>query len=193
MAISPNQQILVYPNTSPTLITFKRTISLSTTDQNNNNQPVTETYTVTGPSSPGITPIALPGGTKFVIPLSTSSAVGSPFLKIHLPSGSNGNKVYVTYAVSNPYMLDGYYDYKTGVPTEYYNALRAWINTNPSTGNQYTSAVPVVRTRSLKFVAVGNSTNKPGNATTFYVKFQGLFGGFTLSSAPSTNLIQETL
>lgn len=184
--------LLKHTNVFPSLISFKRTVTLSTTDQNNNNQPVTESYTVTGPSAPGVTPIVLPGGTKVVIPLSTSSAAGAPFLKIHLPTGTNGNKVYVTYAVSSPFMADGYYDYKTGVPTDYYNALRAWINTNPSTGNQYTSVVPVVRTRSLKFVAVGNSTNKPGNATTFYIKFQGLFGGITLPPPTSIDLVGES-
>jgi len=178
--------LLKYPNVSPSLITFKRTITLSTIDQNNNNQPVTESYTVTGPSAPGVTPVVLAGGTKMVIPLSNTSGDGAPYLKIHLPSGSNGNNLYVTYAVANQYMADGYYDYKTGVPTAYYNALRAWINTNPSTGVQYTTISSATRTRSLKFVAVGDSTNKPANAVTFYVQFTGTFGAV---AAPTFELV----
>lgn len=174
--------LLKYPNVSPTLISFKRTITLSTIDQNNNGNSVTESYTVTGPSSPGITPIILPGGTKAVIPLSTTTGDGAPYLKIHFPSGSNGNKIYITYAVANQYMADGYYDYKTGVPTSYYNALRAWINTNPSTGNQYTTLNSATRTRNLKFVALGNSTNKPANSVTFYVQFIGTFGGLSVQA-----------
>lgn len=167
------------PNTSPTQISFKRTVSLSTTDQNNNNAAIAESFSISGPVSQGITPILIAGGTKAVIPISTTTGNGAPYLKIHFPTAANGNNLYITYAVANQFMADGYYDYKTGVPTSYYNALRAWINTNQSTGTIFTSINPVLRTRSLKFTAVGNSTNKPANAVTFYVKFQGLFGGTT--------------
>lgn len=178
------------PNTSPAQIAFKRTISLSTADQNNNNAPIAESFSVSGPVSQGVTAILIAGGTKAVIPLSTTTGNGAPYLKIHFPTAANGNNLYVTYAVANSYMADGYYDYKTGVPTAYYNALRAWINTNPSTGSIYSTVVPVLRTRSLKFTAVGNSTNRPANAVTFYVKFQGLFGGVT--SNPSRGTITLT-
>lgn len=165
------------PNTNPSQITFKRTVILSTTDQNNNNNPISESFTVSGPVSPGITPIFIASGTKAVIPLSTTTGNGAPYLKIHFPTAANGNNLYITYAVANQFMDDGYYDYKTGVPAAYYNALRAWINTNPSTGLVYTSVASITRTRTLKFNSVGNSTNKPANAVTFYIKFQGLFGG----------------
>lgn len=179
-------------NTNPTQISFKRTITLSTKDQNNNNNPIAESFTVSGPVSPGVTPIYIAGGTKAVIPLSTTTGDGAPYLKIHFPTSSNGNNLYITYAVANQYMADGYYDYKTGVPTAYYNALRAWINTNPSTGAIYSTISQTLRTRTLKFTAVGNSTNKPANAVTFYVKFQGLFGGVTLSNN-TTQAINTTL
>lgn len=166
-------------NTSPSLITFKRTINLSTVDQNNNNAPVTEAYSISGPSSQGISPILIANGTKAVIPLSTTNGNGAPYLKIHFPTAANPNTIYVTYAVANQYMADGYYDYKTGVPTAYMTALRNWINTNPSTGQVYNTVLPTVRTRNLKFIAYGTSTNKPANSVTINIKFQGLFGAVT--------------
>lgn len=166
-------------NTSPTLITFKKTITLSTLDQNNNNNPIVEPYNISGPSSQGVTPILISNGTKAVIPLSNTTGNGAPFLKIHFPSGTNLNKIYITYCVANQYMSDGYYDFKTGVPTSYMNSLRNWINTNPSTGNLYSAFIPATRTRALKFIAYGASTNKTSNAVTFYAKFQGQFGGAT--------------
>lgn len=180
------------PNTNPSQITFKRTVTLSTTDQNNNNNSIAESFTVSGPVSPGITPVYIAGGTKAVIPLSTTTGDGAPYLKIHFPTAANGNNLYVTYAVANQYMADGYYDYKTGVPSTYMTALRNWINTNPSTGTVYGNSLPVTRTRSLKFTAVGNSTNKPANAVTFYIKFQGQFGGtIVLNAGPTTTISFE--
>lgn len=166
-------------NTPPTSITFKQSVVLSTLDQNNSNAPIAEGYIVSGPTSAGITPIFIAGGTKAVIPLSTASGNGAPYLKIHFPVG-NGNTLYLTYCVANSNMADGYYDYKTGVPTAYYNSLRSWIN---SVNNLF-SITPVVKTRSLKFSAYGNATNKPANSVTFYINFTGTFG----SSLSSTTL-----
>jgi hypothetical protein len=178
---------ILNPNTSPSLITFKRTITLSTVDQNNNNAAISEAYSISGPSSQGITPILIANGTKAVIPLSTTTGNGAPYLKIHFPTAANPNKIYITYAVANQYMADGFYDYKTGVPTAYMTALRNWINTNPSTGQVYGTSLPTTRTRSLKFICYGTSTNKPANSVTLYVRFQGLFGA--IASAPSGTLI----
>lgn len=168
--------ITLTPNTAPANITFKQTIILSTLDQNNNNAPLVEGYVVTGPVSQGVSPLFIAGGTKVVIPLTTASGNGAPYLKIHFPTNPNGNAVYLTYCVANNLMADGYYDYKTGVPVAYKNALRAWINTNPSTGVAYTNFAPLTRTRSLKFSAYGNATNVPSNAITFYFNLQGTFG-----------------
>lgn len=165
----------LFPNTNPTAITFKQTISLSTLDQNNSNAPINEGYIVSGPVIAGVTPIFIAGGTKAVIPLSTSSGVGAPYLKIHFPTVLNGKNIYLTYCVANPYMADGFYDYKTGVPAAYFNALKAWIGLVPS----LISGGPVLKTRSLKFSAYGNLTNKPANSTTFYFKLQGTFGSTT--------------
>lgn len=159
-------------NTPPTNISFKQTITLSTLDQNNSNAPINEGYIVSGPSCAGITPMFIAGGTKAVIPLSTASGNGAPYLKIHLPT-LNEKNIYLTYAVANSLMADGYYDYKTGVPTAYYNALRAWINLLPSPTRFSTG--PVLKTRVLKFSAYGNTTNKPANSVTFFFNLQGTF------------------
>lgn len=169
-------------NTAPASITFKQSITLSTVDQNNNNSSVSEGYIVTGPVSQGISPISIAGGTKLVIPLTAASGNGAPYLKIHLPVTPNGNVLYLTYCVANSQMADGFYDYKTGVPTTYYNALRTWINTNPSNGGSYFNLNPTVRARNLKFSAYGISTNKPANSITFYIKFQGTFGGAIIAN-----------
>lgn len=168
-------QVALIANTDPQNITFKSVVQLSTVDQNNNNAPIIEGYIVSGPSSPGTTPLNL-SGYKIIVPLTTSSSQGSPCLKIHLPTSTNGlNKVYVTYCVVNQYMIDGYYDYTTGVPATYMSALRNWINTNPQTGQPYTNNAPILRTRSLKFTGYGDLTNKPANSVTFYINFQGTF------------------
>ena len=163
-------------NTNPTSITFKQTIMLTTLDQNNSNATVDEGYIVSGPVCPGITPIFIAGGTKVVIPLTTSSASGAPYLKIHFPTGANGKTMYLTYCVANSLMADGYYDYKTGVPTTYYNALRNWIS-----GVSGAVSVSTVKTRSLKFSAYGNATNKAANSVTFYINVQGTFGPISIA------------
>lgn len=171
------QQSTLITNASPSTISFKKTILLSTLDQNNNNASVTESsYVVSGPVAQGVTPIYLNGGQKAVIPLTSQTGNGAPYLKIHFPTNGSTNAVYVTYCVANQYMADGFYDYKTGVPTTYFNALRSWINTNPVSGTQYLNGAPTLRTRQLKFSTYGASTNKPSNAITFYIKFQGTFG-----------------
>jgi hypothetical protein len=82
-------------------------------------------------------------------------------------------------------MADGYYDYKTGVPTVYYNALRAWINLL----GPFITGGPVLKTRSLKFSAYGNLTNKAANSVTFYIKIQGTFG--SAAAAASTFISTE--
>jgi hypothetical protein len=177
MATGPNNSVIALtPNTAPASITFKRSVALSTTDQNNNNAPIAEGYIVSGPAAAGVNPIFIAGGTKAVIPLTTSTGNGAPYLKIHFPTNPTGTTLYLTYAVANSSMADGYYDYKTGVPSSYFSALRNWINTNPSNGQPFSNVQPTLRTRSLKFSAYGNNTNKPGNAVTFYLKFQGTFG-----------------
>lgn len=160
------------PNTN---IIFKQSVIFSTIDQNNNNAAVAEGYNISGPSCIGVTPIFIAGGTKCVIPLSTASGNGAPYLKIWFPQ-NGGNILTLTYCVANSSSPDGYYDYQTGVPTSYYNALRAWVNLVPST---IIGLGGTPKTRSLKFSSYGKSTNKPANSVTFYINFQGTFGGVT--------------
>ena len=164
-------------------ITFKQSVSFSTIDQNNNNAAFLEGFKISGPSGIGVSPIFIAGGTKCVIPLSTSSGNGAPYLKIWFPQNS-GTILTLTYCVANSASPDGYYDYQTGVPTIYYNALRAWINLVPASPTSLTGPGGTPKTRSLKFSSYGTSTNKPANSVTFYINFQGTFVG---STAPLTS------
>jgi hypothetical protein len=170
------------PNTPPTSISFKQTITLSTLDQNNSNAPLNEGYIVSGPTCAGVTPIFIAGGTKAVIPLSTASGNGAPYLKIHFPTGPTGKNLYLTYCVANSFMADGYYDYKTGVPSSYYNALRNWISAVPP----FITGGPVLKTRSIKFSAYGNATNKPANSVTFFINLQGTFGAIATTTTTAS-------
>ena len=173
-------------NTSPVNITLKRTVTFSTTDQNTGN-PVAEGFTVYGPVAPGVSAVFL--SNKAVVPLTNSGGNGSPFLKFWFPDPSSGNTMYVTYAVANSSMADGYYDYQTGVPSAYLTALRSWINTNPATGAQYTNNVATIRSRTLRFNVYGSSTNQIANAKTFYVTFTGTFGsGVVVLNSNNTNV-----
>lgn len=183
MPIQFNGPSTVTPNTPPASITFKQSVVLSTLDQNNNNAAVAEGYTVSGPVCQGVTPVFIAGNTKVVIPLSTASGNGAPYLKIHFPTSPSGNTMYLTYCVANSQMADGFYDYKTGVPTTYFNALRSWIN-GVSTS---TTSGPVLKTRSLKFSAYGNSTNNPANAVTFYINLQGTFNTLINNNTSNTS------
>ncbi len=161
------------PNLPPTSL-FKKQVIFSTVDSNTGGA-IAEGYIVSNPSSPGITVIPLAGGTKAVVPISTSSGNGAPYLKFHFPNGS-ANTLYVTFAVKNSSMVDGYYDYKTGIPSTYRTALKDWIIGNST----YVSGL---KTKSLKFTAYGSSTNKPQEATTFYINFQTMYSTSTTSES----------
>ena len=154
-----------FANSDPATI-FNKQVSFSTVDLLTNT-PVTEGYSVSSPSSTGIVVVPL-SSTKVVIPLTTTSGDGAPYLKIHLPTGA-GNKMYVTFCVKSSAMADGYYDYKTGIPSAYRTALKSWI-----AGSSILIPTGTVQRR-LKFTSYGISTNKPAEAITFYVSFQGVF------------------
>lgn len=162
------------PNIDPysTAQVFKKEISFSTTDEITG-QHITEGYTVTGPSNNTITTIPLAGGTKFVVPITSDSSQGAPYLKFHFPNGTSGNKMYLTFAVKNSAMVDGYYDYKTGIPKTYKDQLKQFIISNLTT-QQQAQAVGL-KTKSLRFTSYGSSTNKPAEAITYYVVFRGMF------------------
>jgi hypothetical protein len=170
-------------NSNPATI-FSKKVIISTINEDTNAS-VTEGYFVSNPQGAGIQFTTLANGNKVVIPLTNTSGSGAPVLKIHYPG--QGNTLYVTFAVQNSLMADGYYDYKTGIPASYKTALRNWINTNPTTGLQYAiPTAPVTRIRKIQFSAYGLDTNKPQEAVTFYVSFKSVFGSLvTVSSGPS--------
>lgn len=170
MAIPEGGLIVATPNTAPHLI-FNKKVEFSTINTLNNTS-VLEPYTVSNPSSPGVSVVML-SGNKAVVPLTNQTEQGAPYLKFHLPSFSvsDANKIktmYLTFCVKNLGMVDGFYDYKTGIPTQYRNYLKNWIvnNTLVSSGNQ---------SRFLKFTSYGLDTNRPQEAVTFYISFQANF------------------
>ena len=166
---------ITFPNAAPSSI-FHKEISFTTVDENSGNSIDEETYIINGPTSTGISTIRLRSH-KIVIPLTSSQSEGAPYLKIHLP-GSVDKKMYITFCISNSLMQDGYYDYTTGIPDAYRNALNAWVTDNRS---QYLPSITL--TKSLKFTAYGESTNKPREAVTFYVNFQSTSRGYTVADA----------
>lgn len=166
------------PNINPytSAQVFKKEVQFFTQDEITG-QSITEGYNVNGPSHSSITPIPLAGGTKFVVPITTNTGAGAPYLKFHFPNGTSSNKMYVTFAVKNSRMADGYYDYTTGVPTTYRNQLKNFILLPQAN----ISNVSGPREKAIRFTTYGSSTNKPAEAVTFYVKFTAVFSPTTVS------------
>lgn len=196
----------INPYTSAAI--FKKEVAFSTIDEITS-QSITEGYNVNGPFNTTITAIPLAGGTKFVVPITTDTGMGSPFLKFHFPNGTSSNKMYVTFAVKNSRMADGYYDYTTGIPTTYKNQLKNFIVAPISAIQLFNISGP--REKAIRFTVYGSSTNKPAESVTFYVKFKAVFtpntvsqpvggsvvlspvsGGGTIPSTPTTAGIQLT-
>jgi hypothetical protein len=184
MATTPN----IDPYTSA--LVFKKEIKFSTTDEISG-QVITEGYNVSGPFNSTITSITLAGGKKCVVPITSDTGSGAPYLKFHFPNGTSSDKMYLTFAVKNSTMADGYYDYKTGIPTAYKNKLKQFIISHLSPMAQMTANG--TKTKALRFTTYGSSTNKPAEAVTFYFTFSGLFssmptatvGPAVLSSTPA--------
>lgn len=151
---------------------FKKEVAFSTQDEITG-QIITEGYNVNGPFHTTINAIPLAGGTKFVVPLTSDTGSGAPFLKFHFPNGTSSNKMYVTFAVKNIEMADGYYDYKTGIPTTYKNQLKNFI-VAPINAIQL-SILNGPREKKIRFTTYGSSTNKPAESVTFYVTFKAVF------------------
>jgi hypothetical protein len=160
----------INPYTSAAI--FKKEVAFSTIDEITS-QSITEGYNVNGPFHTTITAIPLAGGTKFVVPLTPDTGANAPFLKFHFPNGTSSNKMYVTFAVKNSRMADGYYDYTTGIPENYKNQLKNFI-VAPITALQL-FGINGPREKAIRFTAYGNSTNKPAEAVTFYIKFKAVF------------------
>jgi hypothetical protein len=159
---------------------FKKEVAFSTQDEITG-QIITEGYNVNGPFHTTITAIPLAGGKKFVVPLTTDTGAGAAFLKFHFPNETSSNKMYVTFAVKNSVMADGYYDYTTGIPAPYKDKLKNFI-VAPTSGNQL-NLISGPREKSIRFTTYGSSTNKPAEAVTFYIKFTAVFTPITTQSA----------
>lgn len=160
---------------------FKKEVTFFTQDEISG-QNIIEGYNVNGPVNSTITVIPLAGGNKFVVPLtSDSTSPGAPFLKFHFPNGTSNNKMYVTFAVKNSRMADGYYDYKTGIPNTYRNQLRNFI----IAGLPFTQIATLngPREKEIRFTSYGSSTNKPAEAVTFKVTFKALYSPLTTDSS----------
>lgn len=166
-------------NPQPSTI-FHKKVSFTTVDEITNN-PVVEGYNVSNPSHPAITVVPLNVGNKVVVPLTNQTGNGAPFLKFHLPNSVTANTMYVTFCVKNSTMADGYYDYTTGIPSTYRTALKNWIVANNLV------VANGIKTKALKFTAYGNSTNKPQEAVTFYITFQGNFTSVVSGPSVPTN------
>jgi hypothetical protein len=175
------------PYTSATV--FKKEVVFFTQDEISG-QNIIEGYNVNGPVNSTITAIPLPGGTKFVVPITAdSTSNGAPFLKFHFPNGTSNNRMYVTFAVKNSRMADGYYDYKTGIPSTYRSQLRNFI-VSPISGAQFLS-LNGPRDKEIRFTTYGSSTNKPAEAVTFKITFKAMYSPLateTTAPAPGVDL-----
>lgn len=162
-----------HPNTPPQNA-LNKSVKLSTINLDTGAY-FSEPYTITGPSGSFNLPLnsTSNGSTKIMIPLTTNTAPGSYYLKLHMPDNtSNTDMMYVTFAVRAPQMMDGYYDYVSGIPTAYRTALRTWI----LDGSSSIPFAPTPRHRVLSFTVYGTDTNQPAQAIPFKIDFSGLFG-----------------
>lgn len=189
----PQLPIIANENPYTSAQVFKKEVSFSTQDEISS-QNIIEGYNVNGPFNITITSIPLAGGSKFVVPLtSDSTSPGAPFLKFHFPNGTSGNKLYVTFAVKNSRMADGYYDYKTGIPSTYRTQLRNFI-VSPINSVQFNN-LSGPREKAIRFTTYGSSTNKPAEAVTFYVTFKAVYSPLATDVAagqPVTGLATGT-
>lgn len=170
-------------NGNPANNSIAKKVTFTTTNLDNGDFFV-EPHTVAGPTPAGTFTIPLNGinlGTnKFVVPLQTTTGAGSYWLKFWLPQ-PNSSIMYVTFCIKTNGVADGYYDYNTGIPSEYRSALRTWIRDNA------TITTTTIVQKSLLFTVYGLDTNQVSSAIQYKVKFSTLFsvggtgGSFGLS------------
>lgn len=132
-----------------------------------------EPHVVSGPNGAFNVPLNAIniGGSKVVVPLTSSSSQGAHYLKFHFPQ-PNSSEFYVTFAQKNNNMADGYYDYQTGVPASYKTDFRTFVLDN-------TQALPTSTTtkkKTLVFSVYGLDSNQPTEAEQFKVEFNAIFG-----------------
>jgi hypothetical protein len=137
-----------------------------------NGDPFDEPHTITGPAPGGsfnqpLNPINI-NSSKTVVPLSTSTALGSYFLKFHKPQ-PNSSTMFVTFAQKNASMADGYYDYVSGIPADFRSQLASWITDGRILQNGQTYS------KDLVFDFYGIDTNQVSSAVQYKVRFSTTF------------------
>jgi len=172
----------VIANGNPANNSIAKKVTFKTTNLDNG-VIVVEPHTVSGPTPVGTFNIPLNGisiGTnKFVVPLQTTTGAGTYWLKFWLPQ-PNSSIMYVTFCIKTNGVADGYYDYNTGIPSDYRSALRTWIRDNVSTN--VSNAVSLQK--NLLFTVYGLDTNQVSSAIQYMVRFTAVFGG-TVSVSPT--------
>jgi len=161
------------PNLNPGAILHTR-VDFSAIDVTSNS-PISEPFTVSGPSGTGIIVVNLPTANKAVIQLTNSTSAGASYLKIHYPQPSN-NKLYVTYAKKNSIFTDGYEDFNTTISAAFKADLLNWIK------NGRTVTTTTTLTRTLTFSAYGLNTNQPSASVQFTIVFSAVFSGVVVPS-----------
>lgn len=146
-----------------------------------------ESFNVSGPTPSGSFKMPLNfislSPSKLVVPLQSNVKPGSYWLKFWFPQPES-NVMYITFCQKNPFMADGFYDYKTGVTNDFRSALKLWIKDNaatiPTEGNIY---------KKLLFTACGLDTNKVSSSIEFKVNFYSNF----ISNAPVSQPVSVDL
>lgn len=176
-------------NQSPASIAFPmaQVVNFTTTNLSNGNTFV-EPHTVSGPNGSFTVPLNAIniGGNKVVVPLTSDTSPGAYYLKFHMPQPGS-SEFYVTFAQKNLSYSDGYYDYTTGIPTDYRSDLRTFI----ADGATSIPTTPHTRTKTLVFMVYGLDTNQTSAAVQFTVKFTAQFG-FTSSSGSGSSDFRTT-
>lgn len=164
-------------NTPPQSLFSSKFLVQFSTKNLNDGTPFIETYTVAGPTSVKSVSTSLAlnvisiGSNKVVIPLTTNTSAGANFLKIYLPQTSS-DKLYIAFCKKNAAMSDGYYDYVSGIPTDYRNDLRTFI-LDSRTFNIKSSPTYA---KELKFTVYGLHTNQIYSSIHFSITLSAHFG-----------------
>jgi len=170
------------PNENPSNNSIARKVSFKTINTDNGDI-IIEPHTVSGPTPAGTFNIPLNGASigtnKYVVPLQTTTGLGSYWLKFWLPQ-PDSDIMYVTFCIKNNSMADGFYDYNTGIPSEYRTALRTWIKDNRLTTKKGAETFK----KNLLFTVYGLDTNKISSAIQYQISFTAIFGEFATSILP---------
>lgn len=167
---------------------YNRVINFTTTNLSNG-QPFEEPHSVTLQNGNYNIPLndaiiqGNPFGSCIVVPLSTNSSNGAPYLKFHLPQNDD-SVMYVTFAIKHSGMSDGYYDYVQGIPDNYRTALKNWIKDDRIFNSTDTSP----KTKTLKFTVKGVETNSVSSSIQFSITFSAIFG---TTSQPATQIVNN--